>query len=230
MSGFRWKFALLGGALMFSWLSGSSNLEAAGPDKPFPGPATDAVLEKQQSKATAVFAGGCFWCTEAVCERVVGVKNVVSGYAGGNEKDADYRKVSSGTTGHAEAIEITYDPKRISYGQLLKVFFSAAHDPTQLNRQGPDWGKQYRSAIFYTTEEQREVAEAYIKQLDAAGVFSKKIVTTVEKLDKFYRAEDYHQNFVRNNPNQGYVVVNALPKVEKLKKNLPDLVADKSRK
>lgn len=218
---------------MFSWLTNSScqaEAEAAGPAKPFPAPAVDAVLEKQQPTAKAVFAGGCFWCTEAVCERVVGVKNVVSGYTGGSAADANYKKVSSGTTNHAEAIEITYDPKRISYGQLLKVFFAAAHDPTQLNKQGPDWGRQYRSAIFYTTEEQRAVAEAYIKQLDEAGVFGKKIVTTVEKLDKFYPAEDYHQDFARNNPNQGYIVGNALPKVDKLKKKLPDLVADKTRK
>lgn len=233
MSVSRWKLALLGGALMFSWLTNSScqtEAEAAEQGKSFPGPAVDATLEKKQNTAKAVFAGGCFWCTEAVCERVVGVKNVVSGYAGGSKADADYRKVSSGTTNHAEAIEITYDTKRISYGQLLKVFFAAAHDPTQLNKQGPDWGKQYRSAIFYTTDEQRDVAEAYIKQLDAAGVFPKKIVTTVEKLDKFYPAEEYHQDFARNNPSQGYVVVNALPKIEKLKKNLPDLVADKTRK
>ncbi len=213
---------------MFGWLTNSS--EAAEAGKPFPGPAVDTVLEKQQSRAKAVFAGGCFWCTEAVCERVVGVKNVVSGYAGDSEANADYRKVSSGTTNHAESIEITYDPKKISYGQLLKVFFAAAHDPTQLNKQGPDWGRQYRSAIFYTTDEQRAVAEAYIRQLDASGIFGKKIVTTVEKLDKFYPAESYHQDFARNNPNQGYVVVNALPKVEKLKKSLPDLVADKTRK
>ncbi|MCC6263403.1 MAG: peptide-methionine (S)-S-oxide reductase MsrA [Bryobacterales bacterium] len=216
---------------MFSWLTNNScSSELGAAEKPFPGPAVDTVLEKQQTRAKAVFAGGCFWCTEAVCERVVGVKNVVSGYAGDSEANADYRKVSSGTTNHAESIEITYDPRKISYGQLLKVFFAAAHDPTQLNKQGPDWGRQYRSAIFYTTDEQREVAEAYIRQLDASGIFGKKIVTTVEKLDKFYPAESYHQDFARNNPSQGYVVVNALPKVEKLKKNLPDLVADKARK
>jgi peptide-methionine (S)-S-oxide reductase len=225
-----WIFALLGGIAMFSWLTGGAmqnEAEAAEKGKPFPDPAVDAVEEKNLTTATAVFAGGCFWCTEAVCERVVGVKKVVSGYAGDTADKADYKKVSMGATNHAEVIEVTYDPKRISYGKLLKVFFAAAHDPTQLNKQGPDWGKQYRSAIFYANDEQRKVAEAYIRQLDAAGVFNKKIVTTLEKLEKFYPAEDYHQDFVKNNPNHGYVVVNALPKVGKLKKVAPELVDDK---
>lgn len=225
-----WILTFLGGIAMFSWLTGGSmqnEAEAAEKGKLFPDPLVDAVEEKAQATAKAVFAGGCFWCTEAVCERVVGVKNVVSGYAGDSADKADYKKVSMGTTNHAEAIEITYDPKKISYGKLLKVFFAAAHDPTQLNKQGPDWGKQYRSAIFYANEEQRKVAQAYIQQLDAAGVFNKKIVTTLEKLEKFYPAEDYHQDFVRNNPNHGYVVVNALPKIGKLKKVAPELVEEK---
>lgn len=224
----QWKLVLIGGILMFGWLTNSScesEAEAAGKGKPFPGPLVDTVAEKQQTTATAVFAGGCFWCTEAVCERVVGVKNVVSGYTGGSAATADYRTVSSGTTDHAEAIEITYDPKKISYGQLLKVFFDVAHDPTQLNRQGPDSGRQYRSAIFYVTSEQKAVAEAYIKQLDAAGIFAKKIVTTVQPLEKFYPAEAYHQDFARKNPRQGYIVQTALPKVEKLQRKLPELVA-----
>lgn len=218
---------------MFSWLTNSAcqvDAEAAEKGKAFPSPVVDAVLEKQQPTAKAVFAGGCFWCTEAVCERVVGVKNVVSGYAGDSEANADYKKVSSGATNHAEAIEITYDTKKTSYGKLLKVFFAAAHDPTQLNKQGPDWGKHYRSAIFYSNDEQRKVAEAYIKQLDDAGVFGKKIVTTLEKLEEFYPAEDYHQDFARKNPNQGYIVGIARPKVDKLKKVVPELVAEQDKK
>lgn len=228
MSLMHWKLFLVGGILMFSWMTNSScesEAEAAGNARAVPNPLVDTVLEKQQTTATAVFAGGCFWCTEAVCERVIGVKNVVSGYTGGSAATADYQTVSSGTTNHAEAIEITYDPQKISYGQLLKVFFAVAHDPTQLNRQGPDTGRQYRSAIFYVTDEQKAVADAYIRQLDAAGVFGKKIVTTVEKLDKFYPAESYHQDFARKNPRQGYIVQTALPKVEKLKKTLPELVS-----
>ena len=217
---------------MLSWLTNSAcqvDAAAAAKAKDFPAPAVDAKMEKQQKTAKLVLAGGCFWCTEAVFERLDGVKNVVSGYAGGSASDADYKKVSSGATSHAESIEITYDPAKISYGEVLRVFFSVAHDPTQLNKQGPDWGKQYRSAIFFANDEQKAVAEAYIKQLNAAGIFSKPIVTTLEKLDKFYPAEGYHQDFVRNNPNQGYVVVNALPKLEKLNKTYPELVDGKTK-
>lgn len=228
----RMLLIALGGLLMFSWLTNTFERDAQAADTKgtFPAPTLDATVEKQQKTAKAVFAGGCFWCTEAVCERVRGVKNVVSGYAGGTADTADYRKVSSGSTDHAEVIEVTYDPNVISYGRLLQIFFSVAHDPTQLNRQGPDYGKQYRSAIFYANDEQKMVAEAYMAQLNAAGVFNKKIVTTLEKLDKFYPAETYHQDYVRNNPNQGYVVVNALPKVEKLKKAYPELMTDSKRK
>ncbi|MCW5963566.1 MAG: peptide-methionine (S)-S-oxide reductase MsrA [Bryobacterales bacterium] len=217
---------------MFSWLTTAlqTDAQAAETKAPFPAPLLDATAEKQQKTAKAVFAGGCFWCTEAVCERVRGVKNVVSGYAGGSADTADYRKVSAGMTDHAEVIEVTYDPNVISYGKLLQIFFAVAHDPTQLNRQGPDYGKQYRSAIFYANDEQKKVAEAYIAQLNAAGIFSKKIVTTLEKLEKFYPAESYHQDYVRNNPSQGYVVGNALPKVEKLKKAYPELLADPQKK
>lgn len=222
----------LGGLLMFSWLTNTFQSDALAADAkaPFPAPLLDATAEKQQKTAKAVFAGGCFWCTEAVCERIRGVKNVVSGYAGGTAETADYRKVSAGTTDHAEVIEVTYDPNVISYGKLLQIFFAVAHDPTQLNRQGPDYGKQYRSAIFYANDEQKKVAEAYIAQLNEAGIFGKKIVTTLEKLEKFYPAEAYHQDYVRNNPNQGYVVGNALPKVEKLKKSFPELIADPQKK
>src|SRR5262249_6153557 len=168
------------------------------------------------------FAGGCFWCTEAVFEPVAGVLKVVSGYSGGDARTAHYKTVSEGRTEHAESIEITYDPSRITYGQLLKIFFSVAHDPTQLNRQGPDCGKQYRSAICYGSAEQKRIAEAYIEQLSKSKVFSGPIVTQVVPLKAFYAAEAYHQDFVRNNPGHPYVVANALPKLEKLKKLYPE--------
>ena len=169
-----------------------------------------------------MFAGGCFWCTEAVFEELAGVDKVVSGYAGGTAETAKYRVVGEGRTDHAESIEITFDPSRISYGQLLKVFFSVAHDPTQVNRQGPDWGRQYRSAIFFSNAEQKRVADAYIAQLNAAKVFSSPIATQVAPLAKFYVAEDYHQDYVKLNPRQPYVVANSLPKVEKVRKTYPD--------
>jgi len=189
-----------------------------------PDPAIDVERPAAKAKQVAVFAGGCFWCTEAVFEQIAGVDKVISGYAGGDKKSAHYEMVSSGRTDHAEVIQITFDPARISYGQLLKIFFGVAHDPTQLNMQGPDHGRQYRSAIFYTDAEQKRVAEAYIKQLDEAKVFHKPIVTQVTELKAFYPAEEYHQDFVKRNPNHPYVVVNAIPKVQKTKKEFPALV------
>ena len=188
---------------------------------PFPDPAIDAERSPVKSKQTAVLAGGCFWCTEVVFERVIGVDKVVSGYSGGDAASAHYKTVSEGRTEHAEAIQITYDSSRISYGQLLKIFFSVAHDPTQLNRQGPDYGKQYRSAIFYSNDEQKRIAEAYIQQLNQAHTFSGPIVTQVVALKAFYPAEAYHQDFVSNNPVHPYVMANALPKLDKLKKLYP---------
>ena len=189
-----------------------------------PNPAIDAERPAAKSKQMAVFAGGCFWCTEAVFEQIAGVSTVISGYAGGDKKSAHYEVVSSGRTDHAESIQITFDPSRISYGQLLKIFFSVAHDPTQLNQQGPDHGRQYRSAIFYMNAEQKRVAEAYIKQLDEAKVFHAPIVTQVTELKAFYPAEEYHQDFVKRNPDHPYVVVNAIPKIQKVKKEFPALV------
>lgn len=189
----------------------------------FPDPVLDAK-PGATSPQIAVLAGGCFWCTEVVFEYVAGVSEVVSGYAGGTKESARYDAVSAGATNHAEVIQVKFDPAKVSYGQILKIFFAVAHDPTQLNRQGPDWGKQYRSEIFYADEEQKKVAEAYIAQVDQAKVFSGKIVTRVSALEKFYPAEGYHQDFVKRNPNHGYVVVHALPKVEKLKKNFPGKV------
>lgn len=177
----------------------------------------DVPLAAQSGEAVAVFAGGCFWCTEAVFEAIDGVKEVTSGYAGGEAGTATYKHVLTGETGHAEAIQITYDPSVVTYGALLRVFF-ATHDPTTLNRQGPDKGTQYRSAIFHANDEQRAIAEAYIAQLDHADVFPDDIVTKLEPLDQFYAAEDYHQNYVKNNPNQPYIRHVAIPKLEKLKK------------
>jgi peptide-methionine (S)-S-oxide reductase len=175
------------------------------------------------SQATAVFAGGCFWGVDAVFKHTKGVSNVVSGYAGGSSATAHYEEVGSGMTGHAESVEITYDPTKISYAELLKVFFQVAHDPTQLNRQGPDVGTQYRSAIFYADDQQKEVAKRYIDQLNQAKIFGKPIVTQVTALEKFYPAEAYHQNYLALHPTQPYIVYNDLPKVAQLKKDFPAL-------
>jgi peptide-methionine (S)-S-oxide reductase len=171
----------------------------------------------------AVFAGGCFWGVEAVFEHTKGVRHVESGYAGGSASSARYDLVSSGRTAHAESVRIVYDPAQVSYGQLLKVFFSVAHDPTQLNRQGPDHGTQYRSGIFTTGELQKKIATAYIAQIDAAKRFTQPIVTRVEPLKAFHTAEDYHQDYARLNPNQPYIVINDAPKVVALRKLLPEL-------
>ncbi|HUP93183.1 MAG TPA: peptide-methionine (S)-S-oxide reductase MsrA [Solimonas sp.] len=182
----------------------------------FPDPKLD--LKSEQAEETAILAGGCFWCVEAVYRNLDGVLGVSSGYAGGKAETADYTSVCTGRTGHAEVIRLRFDPRRISYGQLLKVFFSVAHDPTQLNRQGNDMGTQYRSAVFYSDDAQKQVAQAYIAQLDAAKVFGAPIVTTLEPLVKFFEAEKYHQDYAELHPDQPYVAAVALPKVEKLKK------------
>ena len=188
-----------------------------------PDPATDVAAAPAQADQVAVFAGGCFWGVEAVFEHVRGVKDVVSGYAGGDRRTAKYRVVGSGTTGHAESVRVTYDPAQVSYGTLLKVFFSVAHDPTQLNRQGPDRGPQYRSEIFTTSAEQARVAKAYIAQLEAAKAFDRPIVTRVEPLRGFYPAEDYHQDYLRLHPDEPYIVYNDLPKLAALEARFPAL-------
>jgi peptide-methionine (S)-S-oxide reductase len=208
---------------MNHWLLSLALLAPAALAVDFPRPATDIPKAASSGSQKAVLAGGCFWCTEDVFEHVQGVKKVVSGYSGGKAADANYKLVSAGRTTHAEAIEITFDPAKISFGEILKIFMHVAHDPTQLDRQGPDWGKQYRSAIFYSGDEQKRVAEAYIKQLGEAKVFSGPIVTQLAPLDKFYAAEDYHQDFVANNPTHPYVVVNSRPKIDKLKKYYPEV-------
>lgn len=188
----------------------------------FPFPELDLSAADDTHPATIVLAGGCFWCVEAVFLPVAGVQGVRSGYAGGTAVTANYQTVCSGSTDHAEVVEVTYDPAQVSLGRLLQLFFGAAHDPTQLNRQGQDQGRQYRSAIFYNSPRQREVAEAYIAQLNAAKAFPQPIVTTLEPLEAFYEAEAYHQNYAARNPGQPYIVFAALPKVKKLESAFPD--------
>ena len=188
-----------------------------------PDPKLDAPKAAAKADAVAVFAGGCFWGVEAVFEHVKGVKDAVSGYAGGKSGSAQYDTVSSGDTGHAESVKVTYDPGKVSYGQLLKVYFSVAHDPTQLNRQSPDVGPQYRSEIFTTSAEQARIAKAYIAQLTAAKVFAAPIVTKVEPLPAFYPAEAHHQDYLRLHPNEPYIVFNDAPKLVHLKQMFPAL-------
>jgi peptide-methionine (S)-S-oxide reductase len=186
-----------------------------------PAPVNDLPASGQT--ATAVFAGGCFWGVEAVFDHVKGVKQAVSGYAGGGKTTARYEAVETGRTGHAESVQVTYDPTKVSYGKLLQVYFSVAHDPTELNRQGPDEGTQYRSAIFYASDDQKRVAEAYIQQLSDAKVFKRKIVTQLTPLAGFYAAEDYHQHYLEHNPSNPYIVYNDLPKLRRLKQQFPEL-------
>lgn len=188
-----------------------------------PDPTVDESLATTKGEQTAVLAGGCFWGIEAVFEHVKGVSDVRSGYSGGSASQAQYRIVSSGQTGHAESVQIKYDPSQVTYGQLLKVFFSVAHDPTEINRQGPDSGTQYRSAIFFKSEEQKRIAKAYIEQLNAAKVFTRPIATQVDALQSFHEAEAYHQDYLQHHPDEPYIVINDMPKVENLKKQLPDL-------
>ena len=190
----------------------------------FPDPVKDTKVTGAVPAQTAVLAGGCFWGVEAVFEQLNGVSDVVSGFAGGSQVTAHYAIVSSGVTGHAESVKITFDPARVSYGQLLKVFFAVAHDPTELNRQGPDEGRQYRSSIFYASDEQKAIADAYIAQLNTAHVFERPIVTTVVPLQGFYPAEDYHQDFLAHHPDYPYIVVNDLPKLRALKAEFPGLL------
>jgi peptide-methionine (S)-S-oxide reductase len=195
-------------------------------DEPVVAPSLDTPGTPGAAEDTAVFAGGCFWGVEAVFEHVKGVKSAVSGYAGGDVANPSYEQVSSGDTGHAESVQVVYDPSQVSYGKLLQIFFSVAHDPTQLNRQGPDHGTQYRSAIFYRNAQQQQVADGYIKQLTAAKTFPRPIVTQVARLRAFYPAEAYHQDYLEHHPNQLYIVINDKPKVEALKKQFADIYRD----
>jgi len=210
--------------MMAGW--GGTSLQIS-PDE-FPDPQVD--IAPGAGEQSVVLAGGCFWCIDAVYAEVEGALGLISGYAGGSAETADYETVCTGRTGHAEAVRVRFDPKVLSYGQVLKLFFSVAHDPTTLNRQGADVGTQYRSAIFYADDEQERVARAYIDQLDKAGVFSGKIVTSLEPLTAFYEGEEYHQGYAASHPNQPYVAAVAAPKVRKLREYFPDrLKGDKSR-
>lgn len=214
-------------ALLGSVLGATGCNAKANPAVAIPAPAVDAPRASMTAKQTAVFSGGCFWGVQAVFQHVKGVISATSGYSGGSAKTAEYERVSTGETGHAESVEIVYDPSQITYGELLRVFFSVAHDPTQLNRQGPDEGTQYRSAIFYNSDEQKHIAEAYIQQLEAGKIFSRRIVTQVVPLQAFYPAEAYHQNYAALHPNQPYIRFNDAPKVEHLKMQFPNLYAEK---
>jgi peptide-methionine (S)-S-oxide reductase len=204
--------------LFAAFRHGSASAATALPD-----PTVDESLSAQKGQATLVVAGGCFWGVQAVFQHVKGVASATSGYSGGTVKNPAYEEVSSGSTGHAESVQIIYDPSQITLGQLLKVFFSVAHDPTELNRQGPDSGTQYRSAIFFSTPDQQRIAQAYIQQLDQAKVFSHPIVTQIAPFKAFYRAEDYHQNYATNHPDNPYIATFDLPKVKHLQQQFPSL-------
>jgi peptide-methionine (S)-S-oxide reductase len=199
------------------------NLALAADTSGLPNPSVDTPLAAKKGKATAVVAGGCFWGVQAVFQHVKGVKDATSGYSGGSVKSPLYEQVSTGQTGHAESVRITFDPAQISYGQLLKIFFSVVHDPTQLNRQGPDTGTQYRSIIFYSDDEQKRIAEAYIAQLEQGRLFPQPIVTQVVPLKEFYPAEAYHQDYATLHPDNPYIARNDAPKVEHLREEFPDI-------
>jgi peptide-methionine (S)-S-oxide reductase len=214
-------------ALVSSALVVGVRVEGAGTAAVLPPPVVDVAPDKSGEMQTAVFSGGCFWGVQAVFQHVKGVRSAVSGYAGGDARDAEYEIVSSGTTGHAESVKVVFDPAQISYGRLLMVFFSVAHDPTQLNRQGPDRGTQYRSAVFTTSADQERVAQAYIAQLDAARTFDAPIVTRISPLIAFYPAEAYHQDYATLHPNNPYIVVNDAPKLVDLRERFADLYMPK---
>jgi peptide-methionine (S)-S-oxide reductase len=221
------RTSLLHSLLMFALtVSLTGCTVKAASSTPIPPPSTDVSLAKKSGKQTAVFAGGCFWGTQAVFERVKGVLKTATGYSGGSASTATYAQVTTETTGHAESVQVVYDPSKITYGQLLRVFFSVAHDPTELNRQGPDVGTSYRSAIFYANDEQKRLATAYIQQLDQAHIFPGPIVTQVVPLKGFYRAEDYHQDYALHNPDNPYILVCDRPKIAALKQQFPDLFVD----
>jgi peptide-methionine (S)-S-oxide reductase len=224
-----WLFGAIGAGLLLTFVVaflGVGGLHAAEQATVVPAPALDNP-QAPGPLQTAVLSGGCFWGTQGVFEHVKGVRKVLAGYSGGDRSTASYETVSTGTTGHAESIQIQFDPAEISYGEILRVFFSVAHDPTQLNRQGPDQGTQYRSSIFYADPTQEKIARAYIAQLQDAHTFSRPIVTRVDPLKGFYAAEGYHQDYLFHNPNQPYIVFNDLPKIANLKRVLPDMYQDK---
>jgi peptide-methionine (S)-S-oxide reductase len=220
-------FNRLATILLSSLIAATACNAKAAPAAAVPAPALDTPRASAPGQQTIVLSGGCFWGVQAVFQHVKGVLSATSGYAGGSAKTAEYEIVSTGETGHAESVQIVYDPSQITYGELLRVFFSVAHDPTELNRQGPDEGTQYRSSIFFTNDDQKRVAEAYIAQLDRAKVFPSPIVTKVEPLKAFYPAEAYHQNYAALHPNQPYIVYNDAPKVAHLREEFPALYTGK---
>jgi peptide-methionine (S)-S-oxide reductase len=222
-----YRFLTIATVLFVSLLIGHAYVEARpAVSSPVPAAATDEPRAQSPQKETAVFAGGCFWGVQGVFERLKGVLDTTAGYAGGSKDTATYDQVSSETTGHAESVKVVYDPSQITYGQLLRVFFSVAHDPTELNRQGPDTGTSYRSAIFYANDEQRRISQEYISQIDAAHVFKHRIVTEVTPLKGFYDAEAYHQDYALHHPDNPYILVCDRPKIDALKKQFPELFRD----
>jgi len=218
----RWGIAAMAACACLTGFAGCGAAGAKG-KVAIADPAVDDSLAKTKGQQTVVLSGGCFWGIQLVFEHVKGVTRATAGYSGGSAKTAEYEIVSTGTTGHAESVQVVYDPSVITFGQLLKVFFSVAHDPTELNRQGPDSGTQYRSAIFYASDDQKRIAQAYISQLDAAKSFGRPIVTQVTVFQAFYPAEDYHQDYAVHNPDNPYIAFNDLPKLARLREQLPEL-------
>jgi peptide-methionine (S)-S-oxide reductase len=208
---------------LFAWTTAKPSDGRAKSNVAFPRPSLDAPLASSSDQETAVVSGGCFWGIQGVFQHVQGVISATSGYSGGAASTAHYEDVSTGTTGHAESVKIVFDPSQISYGQVLMIFFAVGHDPTELNFQGPDYGTQYRSSIFYSSEQQKKIAKSYIAQLDAAKVYSQPIVTQVVPLQAFYAAEDYHQDYLKHHPYEPYIMINDLPKIASLKKEFPAL-------
>jgi peptide-methionine (S)-S-oxide reductase len=208
---------------VLAWATAKPNDGRANAKAAFPKPVVDAPVAPAKAQETAVLSGGCFWGIQAVFQHLKGVTSATSGYSGGAAKTANYEEVSTGETGHAESVKIVFDPSQITYGQILMIFFSVGHNPTELNRQGPDYGTQYRSSIFYSNDQQKKIADAYIAQLNAAKIYSQPIVTQVVPLQAFYAAEDYHQDYLKHHPYEPYIMINDQPKLTSLKKEYPDL-------
>jgi peptide-methionine (S)-S-oxide reductase len=216
------SFGIIAAALVM-FAAFNSRAKAPRANSAFPRPALDQPVAATKGKEVAVISGGCFWGIQAVYEHTKGVISATSGYAGGTADTAQYETVSSGKTGHAESVKVVFDPSEITYGQVLMIFFSVAHNPTELNKQGPDWGMQYRSSVFYGSPEQKKIAEAYITQLNTAKIYSSKIMTQVVPLNGFYPAEGYHQDYLKHHTDNPYIVINDLPKIQNLKKQFPEL-------
>jgi peptide-methionine (S)-S-oxide reductase len=219
----RLLLLVVAGIVAISFVNTHVGAKSPRANGPFPKPVMDEPVAGSKGQETAVISGGCFWGVQAVFEHTKGVTSATAGYAGGAAETAHYEMVGTGSTGHAESVKIVFDPSKVTYGQLLMVFFSVAHNPTELNKQGPDWGTQYRSSVFYANDSQKKIAEAYIAQLNAAKVYNQKIATVVVPLNGFYVAEGYHQDYLKHNPNNPYIVINDLPKIASLKKEFPEM-------